>query len=109
MTQVEAPAWTPMSAEEREAFDRDGYIVVPSVLSESEIAFAVDRCIAQPGSALAGPIGQHKLEEIRRNAERRLGDRFDIRQFHEQVVAGGTMPWRVLEARLVRWIATQRK
>ncbi|WP_229071451.1 phytanoyl-CoA dioxygenase family protein [Actinoplanes sp. DH11] len=37
MTQVEAPAWTPMTAQEREAFDRDGYIVVPSVLSESEV------------------------------------------------------------------------
>jgi uncharacterized protein (DUF885 family) len=83
------------------------YLRAQTLLSENELVFAVDRCIAQPGAALAGPMGQHKLEDIRRNAERRLGDRFDIRQFHEQVVAGGAMPWPVLEAKVGRWIATQ--
>jgi uncharacterized protein (DUF885 family) len=86
-----------------------GYLRAQTLLNEDEIVDAVDRCIARPGSALAGPIGQHQLEDIRRTAERQLGDRFDIRQFHEQLVAGGTLPWRVLESKLARWIATQQQ
>ena len=67
----------------------------------------MDRYVARPGQGLAYKVGQLKLFALRRKAEQRLGARFDIREFHEQVVGSGSLPLDVLEAKLERWMATR--
>jgi uncharacterized protein (DUF885 family) len=73
----------------------------PSVQSET------DRYIAYPGQALSYKIGQLKFLELRERAKKALGDKFDIRAFHDEMLNGGALPLDVLEARTVAWIAEQ--
>jgi len=72
----------------------------PSIQSET------DRYIAYPGQALSYKIGQLKFLELRERAKKELGDRFDIRAFHDEMLNGGALPLDVLEARTNAWIAT---
>ncbi len=67
----------------------------------------VDRYIAQPGQGLAYKIGELKIGEIRHQAEIVLGKRFDVRQFHDEVLKDGAMPLAVFEAKLAGWIKQQ--
>ena len=60
-----------------------------------------------PGQALAYKIGQIKIRELRRKAEDVLGDRFDIKAFHRQVLADGSMPLTLLERKIANWISSQ--
>ncbi|HSW34051.1 MAG TPA: DUF885 family protein, partial [Steroidobacteraceae bacterium] len=83
------------------------YLRTRAALSEHEITTEIERYIAWPGQALAYKVGQLKILELRRRAQQRLGPRFDVREFHEQVIAGGSLPLDVLEAKIDRWIATQ--
>jgi uncharacterized protein (DUF885 family) len=71
----------------------------PSVQSET------DRYIAMPGQALAYKLGQLKFLELRDRAKAALGERFDIRAFHDQMLDGGSLPLDVLDARTEAWIA----
>ena len=67
-----------------------------------------DRYIAWPGQALAYKMGQLKIRELREEARTALGDRFDIRSFHDEVLNGGAMPLDLLQERVERWIQSQR-
>ena len=67
----------------------------------------VERYMAMPGQALAYKVGQLKITELRRQAESALGDRFDIKDFHRQVLADGSMPLTLLEQKIVNWISSQ--
>ena len=78
-----------------------------AAVSEARAIQEAERFIGQPGQALAYKTGQLKLLEIRRNAERRLGDRFDLRAFHSEVLSGGAPPLKILEARIDRWVESQ--
>jgi len=68
----------------------------------------VERYIAIPGQALSYKIGELKLRELRTRAEKALGAKFDIRAFHDEVLAHGSVPLSVLESAVDRWIAAQK-
>ena len=67
----------------------------------------VDRYIARPGQALAYKLGQLKILELRRKAEKTLGARFDIREFHDAVLRNGTLPLDLLEEQVNAYIASK--
>ena len=64
-----------------------------------------DRYIADPGQALAYKLGQLKFLELRERAKQELGDKFDIRAFHDKMLDGGALPLDMLDARTNAWIA----
>ena len=77
--------------------------------SRDFIASEVDRYIAWPGQALAYKVGQLKILELRALAQKELGPKFDIRDFHDVVLRNGTIPLDVLEAQVRDWIAQTQK
>jgi len=79
-----------------------------STMDEPTMQAEVDRYIAWPSQALAYKIGQLKILELRDRAQKALGDKFDIRAFHDQVIDAGALPLDVLEHRIDAWIATQK-
>ena len=81
------------------------YLAENTALSEHEIGTEVDRYIAWPGQALAYYLGQMTIQAGRRKAEAALGQRFDIRAFHDTVLQMGSVPMPVLTARIDRFIA----
>jgi uncharacterized protein (DUF885 family) len=72
-----------------------------------DIENEVDRYISWPGQALAYKLGQLKIQQLRAEAEKTLGDRFDIRAFHDQILGNGALPLSVLETETRAWIAAQ--
>lgn len=84
------------------------YMLENSAESETQATAEAERYMAIPGQALAYKIGELKIKEVRARAERELGPKFDIRQFHAEVLKDGSVPLDVLEAKIDRWIAEQR-
>jgi uncharacterized protein (DUF885 family) len=79
-----------------------------STIDETSIQAEVDRYIAWPGQALAYKIGQLEILKLRDQAKRELGDKFDIRAFHDQVIDSGALPLDVLDERITTWISAQK-
>ena len=72
--------------------------------SKLDIENEVDRYIAWPGQALAYKIGQLKILELREKSKKALGDDFDIKDFHHEVLKRGSLPLSMLEAYVNQWI-----
>ncbi|PYU39169.1 MAG: DUF885 domain-containing protein [Acidobacteria bacterium] len=75
--------------------------------TDQDITVEVDRYIVWPGQALAYKIGQMKIRELRSEAQKKLGERFEVRKFHDAVLEEGAVPLSVLEARIKRWMDEQ--
>jgi len=81
---------------------RDSHAVDdPTIQSET------DRYISGPAQACSYKLGQLKIRELRGRAQKQLGAKFDIRTFHDAILAGGSLPLDLLDARITRWIARQ--
>jgi uncharacterized protein (DUF885 family) len=100
-TGIHAMNWT-----RQQAID---YMATRTALPLHEVETEVDRYISWPGQALAYKLGELKIKELRRLAEKELGDRFDVRAFHDAVLGSGAVPLNVLEQNVTRWIGEQRR
>ena len=85
------------------------YMLDNSGMSRTEVVAEVERYIAIPGQALAYKVGQLTILRLRAEAERALGRRFDLRDFHAQVLMTGSLPMPVLERKIRDWIAARQR
>jgi uncharacterized protein (DUF885 family) len=83
------------------------YLVANTPNPENDSVKAIERYIAMPGQATAYMIGKLKIMELREFAKNALGDKFDIRNFHDQVLKNGPLPLNLLEAKIKDWVAKQ--
>lgn len=85
------------------------YMMRETGMGEAETVTEIERYIVDPGQALAYKVGMLKILELRERARNALGNRFDIREFHDQVLLNGALPLAVLERVIDDYIATRRK
>lgn len=95
-TGMHALGWT-----RQQAID---FMIANTVLAENNIVNEVDRYITWPGQALAYKLGQREIFSLRAEAKERLGDRFDIREFHDTVLGQGAVDLQTLRALVETWI-----
>jgi uncharacterized protein (DUF885 family) len=80
-----------------------------TAMDEPNIQSEVDRYIAWPGQALAYKLGQLEIVKLREQARQKLGDKFDIRNFHDEVLGNGALPLDILDSEVNAWINSQAK
>jgi uncharacterized protein (DUF885 family) len=84
------------------------YMLDNSSMAESDVTAEVERYMVMPGQALGYKLGQLRITALRAKAQQELGDKFDVREFHGQVLRDGALPMDVLSAKIDRWIESQR-
>jgi uncharacterized protein (DUF885 family) len=77
--------------------------------TEHDIVVEIDRYINSPGQALAYKIGELKFKELRAYATKELGDKFDIRKFHDTVLGAGALPLSIVDSRVRAWVADEKR
>jgi uncharacterized protein (DUF885 family) len=77
-----------------------------SSMTDAQAAAEVERYVAYPGQALSYKLGELQIVMLRDRARERLGARFDIKAFHDQILAGGSMPLQILQGKVDSWLAT---
>ncbi len=80
-----------------------------TAMDEPNVQSEVDRYIAWPGQALAYKLGQLEILKLREEARQKLGSKFDIRDFHDEVLGDGPLPLDVLHSNVEDWIAKEAK
>jgi uncharacterized protein (DUF885 family) len=85
------------------------YMLDNSSMAESDVTAEVERYIVWPGQALGYKLGQLHITELRAKAQSALGEKFDVKAFHSQVLRDGAVPMDVLTAKIDRWIAGQQR
>jgi prolyl oligopeptidase len=83
------------------------YVLAQTAFTRLDVEAEIDRYIAWPGQALAYKMGELAIREIRAKAEQRLEGRFDLRRFHDALLAEGALPIDVLKRRMDRWIEAE--
>ena len=83
------------------------YMVGNADISVAEATAEVERFMAQPGQTLAYRVGEIKIRLLREKAQAALGERFDPREFHNEILKDGSMPLDILETRIDRWLASK--
>src|SRR4030095_13130506 len=99
-TGIHAKGWT-----REQAID---YMLSHSGMSKTEATAEVERYIAIPSQATAYKIGALTIQRLRKKAEAEIGQKFDIREFHAQVLDSGALPMEILEQKIDRWIASKK-
>jgi uncharacterized protein (DUF885 family) len=99
-TGIHAKGWT-----REQSID---YMLSHSGMSKTDATAEVERYIAIPSQALAYKIGQLTITRLREKAKAELGDKFDIRDFHAQVLDTGALPLPILEEKINAWIAAKK-
>jgi uncharacterized protein (DUF885 family) len=84
------------------------YFHAHSSEDEPDIQSETDRYIAAPGQALGYKLGQLDILRLRQLAQNELGDRYDVRAFHDEILNGGALPLDVLDQRVTAWISQQK-
>lgn len=100
-TGLHAQKWTRKQAIE--------YMLAHTGMPEASIISEVERYIVMPGQACSYKIGEIKISEIRRHAQEALGERFDIKEFHNVILLDGAMPLHILEKQVQKYIDTKRR
>jgi uncharacterized protein (DUF885 family) len=98
-TGIHAMGWT-----RQQALD---YLAGNTALSLHEVTTEVDRYISWPGQALSYKLGEYTIWQLRRDAEARLGDGFDLRDFHDFVLGLGSVPLDILREEVEKWVASE--
>jgi uncharacterized protein (DUF885 family) len=84
------------------------FMIDNSSLAPSDIEAEVERYIAIGGQAVSYKVGQRHIRMLRNKAQQSLGDKFDVKKFHTQVLIDGALPMPILEAKIGRWIKKQK-
>jgi uncharacterized protein (DUF885 family) len=100
-TGIHAMGWTREQAQH--------YLAGNTALSLHEVTTEIDRYISWPGQALSYKLGEYTIWQLRREAELKLGERFDIRAFHDYVLGLGSVTLEILQDEIRAWIATREK
>ncbi|MBQ4850265.1 DUF885 domain-containing protein [Pseudoalteromonas sp. MMG012] len=99
-TGLHAKKWTREQAIE--------FMINNSSMAKSDVIAEVERYIAWPGQAVSYKIGQFKIQELRELAQKELGEQFDIKAFHRQLLIDGALPMVLLEKKIKAWVTSQK-